>query len=70
MTSKRRQKKRGAEGPADPLYTTSVRLRKSQGDRLKALAEQRANERGHNKPDMSEMLREALDAWLAKRTGR
>ncbi len=65
--------KRGApEKPRNPrakgLKPVVVRLEPAQVAALKAEALRRAKERGSMKPDASELVREALAAWLRKRS--
>ncbi len=59
------------EKPKNPrakgLKPVVVRLEPTQIAALKAEALRRANERGSMKPDASELVREALAAWLKRR---
>lgn len=54
--------------PKKGLVLAGFRLRPDQLEALRREAFRRAEERGSRKPDASELLREALDAWLAKAT--
>lgn len=59
------------EKPKNPrakgLKPVVVRLEPAQIAALKAEALRRANERGSMKPDASELVREALAAWLVRK---
>lgn len=52
---------------AKGLKPVMVRLEPKQIVALKAEALRRATERGSMKPDASELIREALDAWMKRR---
>lgn len=64
-------KKTAPEKPVNPrakgLKPVVVRLEPSQIQALKAEALRRATARGSMKPDASELVREALTAWLKRR---
>ncbi len=49
------------------LKPAVYRMRPEQIESLQTLAKKRADERGSFKPDASELVREAVDAWLPKR---
>jgi hypothetical protein len=53
--------------PEGDLSVSTVRLRKDQWEALRTEAFRRAQERGSGRPDASEVLREALDAWMKRR---
>jgi hypothetical protein len=55
--------------PKKGLKLAGFRLRPDQIAALRREAHKRAQERGSLKPDASELVREALDAWLGK-TGK
>jgi hypothetical protein len=66
--------KRKTEGPPKPtnprakrLKPVMVRLEPAQIQALKTEALRRSNERGSLKPDVSELVREALVGWLNRR---
>ncbi len=54
-------------GPKSGLAKTTVYLRPDQLRRLHEEARRRANAAGQLRADASAVLREAVDAWLAKR---
>jgi hypothetical protein len=56
-----------SEPPEGDLSVSTVRLRKDQWEALRTEAFRRAQERGSGRPDASEVLREALDAWMKRR---
>ncbi len=58
-----RKKRSDAKG----LTLVGVRLEPAQAKALRAEAFKRAAARGTGKPDASEIVREALEAWLARR---
>lgn len=64
-------KKTVPEKPVNPrakgLKPVVVRLEPAQIQALKAEALRRATDRGSMKPDASELVREALAAWMKRR---
>ena len=55
------------DAPSKPrLVVVNVRLRSEQADALGAEAWRRVTARGLRKPDVSEVLREVVDLWLAR----
>ncbi len=48
------------------MKLAAYRMRPDQIAALRSVALKRAGERGSGKPDASELVREAVDAWLAK----
>ncbi len=67
MAAKRTAHEKPRNPRAKGLKPVVVRLEPTQIAALKREALRRANERGSMKPDASELVRAALDAWLARR---
>lgn len=63
------KRKAGSPEPAAaPRYiVTTVRLTPAQWHALRTAALERSAARGGGKPDASEVLREVLDEWMARR---
>jgi len=57
---------RAVPPPRKGLKLIGVRLTDEQIKALRREARRRAEERDSGKPDASELVREAIDAWLAK----
>ncbi len=67
MAVAKRQGK-GAKMQRQPeMQVSTVRLSVEQWDALRREAMRRALEKGSAKPDTSEVVREAVDVWRAKR---
>lgn len=75
LSMTRKGKKRGPVGagrlgavppPKKGLKLAGFRLRPDQLAALRREAQKRAEARESGKPDASELVREAVDAWLAK----
>lgn len=64
-------KKSAPEKPVNPrakgLKLVGIRLEPAQVEALKAEALRRATKHGSLRPDVSELVREALAAWLKRR---
>jgi hypothetical protein len=58
---------RGRAGPRSGTIRTVLYLRAEQLAALHGLAQERAEERGALRPDVSEAARVALDDWLRRR---
>jgi hypothetical protein len=56
--------------PKKGLKLVGIRLRPDQVRELRREARRRAEERDSGKPDSSELVREALDVWLAAKRSK
>jgi hypothetical protein len=63
-------KKAPKVGPRSGHVKALFAITPEQHETLKAEAMRRAQARGTLRPDASELVREALDAWIAKRRDR
>ena len=76
MATRRKAAKGGATGEVRPTWARTAggnvksmfTISPEQDRALREEAFKRAMERGSRKPDASEILREVLDEWLAKRS--
>ena len=70
----KRHAERAGEGSRSPLYRgftkATFSVRPDQLRSLRAEARRRADRAGLFRPDVSEVVREALDKWLAKARAR